>query len=72
MREVNPEQLFVALAIQAYLAQHGLKRSDQLKGHLPDWVLSKSILKPSRVGKLVEVLKASSSAFPQVSTSTGA
>ena len=67
LEALNPDQLAVGLAIQAYLRKHGLLKHKDLEGKLPRWLLtSKRILKGKRVFKLQEPLKASSSAFPQM------
>jgi len=67
LEALNPDQLGVGLAVQAYLRKHGLLKHKDLEGKLPRWLLtSKRILKAKRVYKLLEPLKASSSAFPQM------
>lgn len=64
---LNPDQLGLALVLQDYLRQHGIRKEKGLEGRLPRWLLSsKRILKCKRIHKLIEPLKASSSAFPQV------
>ena len=67
LETLNPDQLGVGLAVQAYLRKHGLLKHKDLEGKFPKWLLtSKRILKGKRVYKLLEPLKASSSAFPQM------
>ncbi len=67
LEALNPDQLAVGLAVQAYMRRHHLLKHAALQGKLPQWLLtSKRILKGKRVPKLLEPLKASSSAFPRM------
>jgi hypothetical protein len=65
LKDLNPDQLFLALGIQAYIFKHGLQ-ADATLVPLPKWVAKKPIMRAEVVRKLVEPLKQSSSAFPNV------